>query len=146
MFPIIPEKNAIVRYQIGWNVIKDNNLKLRQAKNQEVIVKYTGKKKDGTKMSITSGSKGEVKEFITNDFVDASTLKKLADAQKSKLSYDGYEGKITSFGIPFCQPGYKCILTDKRYVERSGNYIVETTEVNYTMSGYRRIVGIGLKL
>lgn len=146
MFPIIPESNATVKYLLGWNVIKDNNLKLRQAKNQELKVKYTGKKKDGTKVSVISGNKGEVKEFTTHDFVDQATLKKMADAQKSKMSYDGYEGKITAFGIPFCAPAYRCELTDKKYPERSGSYIVETVEVEYNMSGYRRKVGIGLRL
>lgn len=36
---------ANVRYRLGWNVIKDSELKLRQAKNQDVVVHYIGEKK-----------------------------------------------------------------------------------------------------
>lgn len=152
-----------VKYQLGWNVIKDGNLKLRQAKNQDVVVKFIGEKKDGTKVKVehggktvtranvisttgTAGSTGEVKIIKTHSVTDEATLKAMAAAKHKSLSFDGYEGKITTFGIPYCEPGCRAIVTDPKYAERGGNYIAESIEVSYGMSGYRRTVGIGAKL
>jgi hypothetical protein len=155
---------ADVKYKMGWNVIKDGNLKLRQAKNQDVIVHYIGEKKDGTKVKVkvgnhvrtasanvavasgAAGTTGETKVIKTHAVIDESSLKQMANAKLTSLSYDGYEGKITAFGIPYCEPGYRAVLNDEKYPERSGNYIVESMEVLYGMRGFRRTVGIGAKL
>jgi hypothetical protein len=139
---------ADVKYQMGWNVIKDGNLKLRQAKNQQITVHYIGEKKDGSKVSCKAGkiTAGNNRVIKSHAITDEAALKQMADAKLKWLSFDGYEGKITAFGIPYCEPGDRVILTDKKYVERSGNYLVESTEVNYGMAGFRRIVGIGAKL
>jgi hypothetical protein len=154
---------ADVKYRLGWNVIKDGNLKQRQAKNQDVEVHYIGEKKDGTKVRVKvgnhtstkdqviktnaiAGATGETKIIKTHAVVDESSLKQMADAKLKQLKYDGYEGKITAFGIPYCEAGYRGVIEDQKYPERSGNYIVESTEVNYTTGGFRRIVGIGYKL
>lgn len=145
LFPLVPNGNE-VKYKLGWNTIKDNELKLRQAKNQQVIVRYIGEKSDGTKITVESGSDGEVKEFRTHGVTDAATLKKMADAQLSRLSYDGYEGKITAFLVPYAAPAMKAVITDDKYPERSGNYIVESTTVTFGRNGARRKTGIGLKL
>ncbi|MBL0144937.1 MAG: hypothetical protein IPP48_03425 [Chitinophagaceae bacterium] len=62
------------------------------------------------------------------------------------MSYDGYEGKITSFLQPFCQHGWKAGLTDKSFPERSGDYLITSVEVTYGMSGARRTVELGEKI
>lgn len=145
LFPLIPTKTE-VKYRLGWNTIKDNELKLRQAKNQEVIVRYIGEKSDGTKVMVESGKNGETKEFRTHGVTDKTTLQKMADAQRSRMSYAGYEGKLTAFLEPYAEPAMKAVITDEKYPERSGNYIVETVSVTYGVSGARRTVSIGLKL
>jgi hypothetical protein len=150
---------AVVKYRLGWNVIKDDNLKLRQAKNQDVVVKMISLKKDGTKSETTSGKHknrvvsnanagkvGETKVFKTHTITDQTSLQQMANAKLQQLKYDGYEGKITAFLQPYCEAGYTAALEDKRYPARGGNYIVESVEVTYGTSGARRIVGIGLKL
>lgn len=152
---VFVKTKADVKYRLGWNVIKDGNLKQRLAKNQDVTVNYIGEKKDGSKVKVkakhnsttgSAGSTGETKVIKTHAITDESTLNAMADAKLKSLSFDGYEGKITAFGIPYCEPGYRCILEDRKYVERGGNYLVESVEINYTSSGYRRTPGIGAKL
>lgn len=139
---------ADVKFRMRWNVIKDGNLKLRQAKDQVLQVHYVGEKKDGSKVIRKAGriTAGDTKVIKSHAITDEATLSGMADAKLKSLSFDGYEGKITAFGIPYCEPGDRVILEDTKYQERSGNYLVETTEVNYGMSGFRRIIGIGMKL
>jgi hypothetical protein len=137
---------ADVKYRLGWNVIKDGNLKLREAKNQQVIIHIVGEKADGTKVTGKAGQNGEVKKIKNANVTDQATLNAMAAKQQNKLSYDGYEGRITAFLQPYCEPGYRAVLQDRKYPERSGNYVVESIEVTYGTSGARRIVGIGEKL
>ncbi|HLO38373.1 MAG TPA: hypothetical protein VK173_07785 [Lacibacter sp.] len=140
------QPKADVKYRLGWNVIKDGNLKLREAKNREVIVKIKGEKPDGTKVKVSVGEKGEIKEIRSHYVTDQATLTAIANAERNKLSYDGYEGKITAFVEPYCEPGYGAIIIDRKYPERAGKYIVNAIEVQYGLSGARRIVDIGEKL
>jgi len=139
-----------VKYRIGWNTIKDNNLKLRQAKNQNVTINYIGEKKDGSKTKVVANVKangaGETKVIKTHAVTDGASLQQMATAKLKQLSYDGYEGKITAFLDPFCEPGCRVLLEDLKYPERSGNYICESIEVIYGTGGARRILGIGAKL
>lgn len=148
-------RKETVQYELGWNVIKDNSLKLREAKNTNVVVNYIGEKKDGTKVKVNKGKtnasaiagvSGETKLIRTHAVTDEKSLQLMATAKHEQLSFDGYEGKITAFGAPYCEHGYSCSLFDKKYPERAGKYIVESVEVNYGMSGFRRIVGIGKKV
>jgi hypothetical protein len=152
-----------VKYRLAWNVIKDNNLKLRQAKNQDVIVKYISEQNTGNKITVqsgnhskkvnekkvntaSSGSTGETKVIKTQSVTNEASLQQMSDAKLQQLKYNGYEGKITTFLQPFCEPADKAIIEDAKYPDRNGNYLIESTEVNYGMSGARRIVAIGLKL
>ncbi len=135
-----------VKYRLGWNVIKDGNLKKREAKNNEITVTWTGKTKDGKKVKATAGKKGLVQVKTSHTITDKNALKQLADADNKKQSYDGYEGKITAYGSPYCAAGYRCILDDPKYPERGGNYVVQTVEVTYGMRGFRRSIGLGAKL
>jgi len=146
---------ADVKYRLGWNVIKDGNLKKREAKNLNITVHYIGENKDGSKEVVKSmhnktvelsSIPGETIKITTHAIRDKNTLKGMADSKLKSLSFDGYEGKITAFGTPYCEPGYRAILEDNKFGERSGKYFVESIEVNYSQAGFRRQVGIGAKL
>lgn len=152
--------NQTVKYQLGWNVIKDNNLKQRQS-NGDMVTVFEGIKKDGTKQTEivngrvhkvnakviqSSGGQGLTKKFRTTAITDAASLNSLSMAAQYKFNYDGYEGKITGFLQPFCDIAWRAQIIDKRYPERIGTYNVESVEVTYGMHGARRIVGIGIKL
>lgn len=152
----------VVKYRLGWNVIKDNQLKLREAKNEDVTVNFIGEKRDGTKEQVivngkkrlrnatTSGSAagvaGETKIYKTHHVTDRQTLTLLAHAKQERMSYDGYEGKITAFLVPFCAANWMAQLTDNRYPERSGTYLVVGVEITYGRSGARRIVELGKRI
>ncbi len=135
-----------VEYQFGWNVIKDNNLKKRQAAGNEVISVWIGHNNDGTTTRVQTGRKGIEKIKSTHAVTEKKSLQKMCDKDNSNHSYEGYEGKLTAFGQPYCEPGYRIILTDNVYKEREGHYLVDSTEVTYGTNGFRRLVGLSNKL
>ncbi len=158
VFPLNPDTGTL-QYQMGWNVIRGDDLKKADPINMDVEVNIIGEVKDGTKVQVQTktrkytkdnviktvgqaGTTGEKKVYITHAITDPNALTMLSGSKLNRLTFAGYTGNITAFLQPFCACGYKVILTDKRYPERSGNYIVDSIEVTYGMSGARRIVGL----
>lgn len=151
-----------VKYQLGWNVIKDGQLKLREAKNNVVTVVAYAEQKDGTRLkaqktNATQSSKKKIevaREGIYGNVInlrpkgikDQQTLEGIAKTKYDNINYDGYEGKITTFLIPYCGIAYGAFIDDKKYPERAGKYLVESVETTYGMQGARREIGIGHKL
>ncbi len=155
LFPVKPfEKTAY--YKIGWNVILDDSLKLKEPSNDVFIIKFNSTKNDGSKSEIEHKEKksGLIKTH-TNDveiidvktqITDPEAKKKLAKSFADKKRFEGCEGKIKGFLQPYCETAWKASIKDEKFPDRSGIYIVESTEVTYGMSGARRTVGIGFKL
>ena len=55
-------------------------------------------------------------------------------------------GTLTAFLQPYCAPGWIVSLTDDRFPEHNGQYLVESTRVTFGTQGARRYVGLGPKL
>lgn len=52
----------------------------------------------------SAGIKGELKVFTTHAIDDKNTLDKISNAVHSKLTFDGYDGEITTFLQPYYEP------------------------------------------
>lgn len=136
-----------VKYQLRYNVIKDDDLKFQLAQDVKLKVKAICYYKDGTKIEGEIGEEGgETKTLYYYDVKDAKELKALAQEELKRYSFDGYRGKIETFLIPFALPGMVAELDDPVYRERSGNYYIESTEVTFGTGGGRRKVEIGIKV
>ena len=60
-------------------------------------------------------------------------LKKRGKAELQYLTYDGYEGNITAWLIPYVEPTWSAKIQDKDYEYKTGTYYV--TAVTTTLSG-----------
>ena len=138
-----------VSYRLGYNVVKDNSLKVRDAENDPVSVRYNTRQANGEKVSQTSDAYSDsvrTHSKILNQVKDAGALKQLANEKAYKLNYTGYEGSIKAFLQPYAGPGYIAYITDDRYPERNGSYVVESVEVHFGVNGARRLVELGPRL
>ena len=103
--------------------------------------------KTNKKESIEVGDiDGEQREFTTSVISDTKQLEKLANAAIEKLKYDGFDGDVTSFLIPYATRGMKAKLLDSEHPKREGNYFIKKVVTSYGRSGARRKVTIGTKL
>lgn len=136
-----------VNIRLGWNVIRDDQLKYRLSEDTRVLVRITtGKGKKNKRLLYELGDKdGSQREINLPNIQDETWLKKTAEEALQKAKYTGFEGSITCFLQPFIEPSCNAALVDKRY-ERGGNYFTIGTEVTVNMSGGRRKVQIGSKL
>lgn len=158
VFPIEPI-GPIVKYRVGANVINADDLKKREAVNQDVEVIYQARDQAGmvkvatggrlkawkTITSSSSQTPGERKRINTT-ITHQPTLNALAKSNHFKLTYDGYDGKITCFIQPFVLPAWAIQMEDRKFPERGGKYIVNAIEVRYGLTGARRILELGNKL
>lgn len=133
-----------VGYRIGYNTVKDNQLKTR-IPSEPVQIIMNGKLASGTVINTKSKAafaKRKVQSLV-NHVPDNATVEKFAQEKEYFMNYIGYEGKLTAFGVPFALPGFNAYIIDSRYPELEGTYVIESIQVKFGMGGYRRISEIG---
>jgi hypothetical protein len=133
----------------GYNVLKDNSLKVKTMEDDPVQVKYSKKRANGQKLSKNSDvfkSYKRIHSKILNHLSEEAVMKQLCDEKAFKLNYLGYEGSINAFLQPYASPGYKANIEDQRYPELNGTYLIESTEVSFGVNGARRKIEIGPKI
>jgi hypothetical protein len=137
-----------VFYRLGWNVIKDNELKFEADREYaKVNIQLEKRDKDGHKIKAKTDVKdGSVKVLKLRHIYDEDLLKKIAEEEKRKLNYKGYEGRITTFIVPYAEPGMAAVIRDTRYPERAGKYFIDSVEGSFSSSGGRQKIGIGALL
>ena len=69
-----------------------------------------------------------------------------AKEQVNLVAYDGYEGSFTGWLIPYCQPSDNVKLIDEENPSRDGIYYVLGVNIEFSSSGGKREVVIGLKV
>ena len=70
----------------------------------------------------------------------------MADKVLKEAKYDGFEGDVTSFLLPYATRGMAAEIIDKEHTNREGNYFIKSVVTTYGMSGARRKVTLGNKL
>jgi len=131
-----------VVYDLNYNLV-ENNLEYKSKEERRIKVKYTYIAPDNTRKEIEVG---DLRTFHTSIISDETQLKKLATAEIENLKYDGFDGNVVSFLMPFATRGMKAQLLDKDYPNREGNYFIKKVITTFGLDGARRTVSIGNKL
>lgn len=136
---------ATINYRLGWNVSRDDQLTYRTAEDTRVMIRLFGPLGKASKKPIVEvGDKdGSVVNYHIPNVMDKAHLLNIANDMLRRRKYTGYEGNITGFAQPFCQPSDVANITDRQYNERGGAYFVEGIEIRFGMNGAQRIVHIG---
>lgn len=137
----------IVKYDLNYNLV-ENNLEFKTAdeKKIKVIYSWTDKKTNKKKTYTAGDDGGEERRFNLNAVYDENIMQSMADKVLKEAKYDGFEGDITSFLIPFATRGMAADIIDKEHKNREGNYFIKTVVTTYGTGGARRKVTLGNKL
>lgn len=140
------EKHGYVDYSFQYN-IENSSLKYKSKEDRkvEVIIERTGK--DGKTIKGTFGTPGGEQVQIKGNGMSAADIKKAAQNEYNQRCYDGYEGDITTWLVPFAEPGYSASITDEDYGFKNGSYYVKsvTSSMDGSGGGVRK-VQLGIKL
>ncbi|MDV6170237.1 late control protein [Flavobacterium sp. DG1-102-2] len=135
-----------VQYDLNYNLV-DNGLEFKSADERKIKVKYTYIGPDNKKKSIEEGdADGEQRTFHTSVISDEAKLREMAKAEIEKLKYDGFDGDVTSFLIPYATRGMKAKIIDKEHPNREGSYFIKKVVTTFGTGGARRKVSLGNKL
>ncbi|WP_244289937.1 DUF3568 domain-containing protein [Flavobacterium resistens] len=135
-----------VVYDLNYNLV-ENNLEFKSKDDRKIKIKYTYIDTKNKRQSIEVGDPdGEQREYHTSVISDLKKLEEMALAEIEKLKYDGFDGDITSFLIPYATRGMKAKFIDSDHQNREGNYFIKKVVTTLSTGGARRKVTIGNRL
>lgn len=133
-------------YDLNYNLV-ENNLEFKTSEDRRIKVKYTYIDPKNKKTTIEVGdTDGEERSFHTSVISDTAKLKQMAAAELERLKYDGFEGDVTSFLLPYATRGMAAKVIDQKHPNRQGRYLIKKVVTTFGMSGARRKVTLGNKL
>jgi len=135
-----------VVYDLNYNLV-ENNLDYKSKNDRRIRIKFSYHGKDNKEQSIYVGDiDGEERTFKTSVVSDMNKLKEMANFELEKLKYDGFDGDVKSFLIPYATRGMKAKLIDNIHTNREGNYFINKVVTSFGRSGARRTVTIKNRL
>lgn len=138
--------NQVVEYDLNYNLV-ENNLEFRVFDDKKIKVVYEATTKDNKKLKVELGDDGGEKiEVKTKTITDLATLERMAKAHLERAKYDGYDGDLTSFLLPYATRGMAAKIIDNKHVNREGKYFIKKVVTTFGTSGARRKVSISNKL
>jgi len=139
------DKGGDVRYSFQQNIESDDLKYIRaEDKKIQIIVKSTGK--DGKVKEVRFGTTGGDQATIEGNGMDLLSMQKVAENEYNRLLYDGYEGSITGWLVPYVAPTWSAEIVDEEYPEKDGWYYVVSVTTSISAEGGKRKVQIGRKL
>ena len=139
------EEPVTVYYDFAKNIEKED-LTYRDAQDKKFEIVVKANKPDGTVKEIKVGTTGGDKVEIKCATSDDASMKSRADAELKRRSYSGYEGSITTWLEPECEPGYQASIHDADYPHKDGVYYVNSVTTAFDKSGGSRKVGLSFRL
>lgn len=134
-----------VVYNLELNVI-DPQLQFRRKEDVRIKVEARSITGDNKVLTATVGD-DDASTTTTLHFYNITVKAELERQAEEKLKawkYDGFRGAITTFGLPYVEPGWVAKIIDRRYNNsRSGKYFIDSVTTTFGMNGFRREVEIG---
>jgi len=135
-----------VIYDLNYNIV-ENNLEYKSADQKKVKVRYQCRDKANKLIKVELGDDGgEVKEMNLPNVNNEKVLTELAEAALKSAKYDGFEGSVKSFLIPFATRPMAAVIKDKEHKNREGKYFIKKVVTSFGTDGARRDVTISNKL
>ncbi|MEC3875932.1 late control protein [Chryseobacterium salviniae] len=135
-----------VIYDLNYNIV-ENNLEYKSAEQKRIKVKYSCRDKKNKQIKVEIGDDdGEVRSMEIKDVFNEKELRKMAEAALKSAKYDGFEGSVKSFLIPYATRGMAAVIQDKKHKNREGKYFIKKVVTTFGTDGARRDVTISNKL
>ena len=90
-------------------------------------------------------SSEQQKHLVRYD-ADENTLKVLEREENEKWNYQGYQGNLLAWLVPYCTYGYQAKIADSQYGFKEGTYFIDAMDISFSKEGAKRRVGISKQL
>ena len=120
-------------------------MKYKRETDKKFNIKVIHFKPDNTKIEVNVGdTDGEQRTLYNYDISDKTKLKEWAETEILKYRYEGWEGNLFTFLIPYCEPAMLANIIDENY-GRNGNYYIEKVRTTVGNNGAKREIELGIK-
>jgi hypothetical protein len=144
--PAYIEKFGDAEFDFATNIEK-SELTYRKEDQRKYEVEVEGISQDGKRTVVHVGTTGGEKRSIKiSGVTNKASLKKRGLEELKYLTFDGYEGSITTWHIPIVHPGYSSKIKDGDYEYKNGSYYTTAVTTTIAREGISRKVQIGRKL
>ena len=126
--------------------IEEAELSFRRAEDKKVKVVVKAIMPDGKVKEIEVGSTGGEKVEVKCHASDTASMKARGEAEVKRRTFDGYDGSITTWLIPECNPGDTASIHDGDYTYKDGTYFVRSVTTDFSEGGGKRKVELGYRL
>jgi len=148
---------GIKNFKFQRNIIDGDNLISTEAGDLQTIAYGISILSDGTKIELyTYYENGIIKTSEINPGGNLNrystkglSKKKLAvilERWLPNLYYTGFKGSFTTFGEPVVDHGDIAEITDLKYPEKNGKYLIKAVSINFGVDGYRQTVELERKI
>ena len=132
-------------YDFAMN-IEEAELSFKRAEDKKVKVVVKAIMPDGKVKEIEVGSTGGEKVEVKCHASDTASMKARGEAEVKRRTFDGYDGSITTWLIPECNPGDTASIHDGDYTYKDGTYFVRSVTTDFSEDGGKRKVELGYRL
>ena len=134
-----------IYYDFTQNV-QDCDLTYRRTEDRRVRVVVKALLPDGKVKEREYGTTGGDKVTVKCASSDDASMKLRGESEHKRLTFDGYDGNIVTWLIPYVKPGDKAVLHDKDYEYKDGSYYVRAVTTEFSSDGGKRTVELGYRL
>lgn len=132
-------------YDFARNIEK-SSLVYRRAEDKKLKVVVKALLPDGKVRELELGSAEGDKIELKSPTSDEASMRRRAETELLRRSFDGYDGSITTWLIPECQPSDTAVLRDKDYTYKDGSYFVRSVKTSMSSEGGKREITLGFRL
>ena len=134
-----------IYYDFSQNV-QDCDLTYRRTEDRRVRVVVKALLPDGKVKEREYGITGGDKVVVKCPSSDDESMKLRGESEHKRLTFDGYDGNIITWLVPYIKPGDKAVLHDKDYDYKDGSYYVRAVTTEFSADGGKRTVELGYRL
>ena len=134
-----------VYYDFTKNV-QDCDLTYRRTEDRKVRVVVKALTPDGKVKEREYGTTGGDRVTVRAASQDDASMRLRGESEHKRLTFDGYDGNIVTWLVPYVKPGDKAVLHDPDYDYKDGSYYVRAVETEFSADGGTRSVELGYRL
>lgn len=133
-------------FKFEETIIDEESLEYKREDDIILKINAVSIKADNSKIELSVGDEdGDQKTFHAYNMNEAS-LREFAETKLKEFKYEGYRGRLETFGEPYVRSGDNAKLTSLKYPEKNGTYQIKSVNRKFGMNGYRQNLELGIKV
>lgn len=136
--------NTII-YDFEQN-IQDCDLTYRRTEDRRVRIVVKALLPDGKVKEKEYGTTGGDRVVVRSAASDDASMDLRGESEHKRLTFDGYDGNIVTWLVPYIKPGDSAEIHDREYQYKDGTYYVKGVKTEFSAEGGVRTVELGYRL